>query len=80
MDWAKTTARREGKHLCLGIGCDLYQRIGGSCLRVDIAGSTATMRVSTDQIHKIHLPCLTLTNELWGVYNGYFGSFDGVAL
>ena len=24
MDWAKTTARRDEKHLCLGIGCVLY--------------------------------------------------------
>ena len=24
MDWAKTTARRDEKHLCLGNGCVLY--------------------------------------------------------
>ena len=24
MDWAKTTARRDEKYLCLGIGCVLY--------------------------------------------------------
>ena len=24
MDWAKTTARQDEKHFCLGIGCDLY--------------------------------------------------------
>ena len=28
-DWTKTTARRDEKHLCLGIGCVLYQRIDG---------------------------------------------------
>ena len=30
MDWAKTTARREEKHLCLGIGCALYERFYGT--------------------------------------------------
>ena len=29
MDWANTTARRGEKHLCFGIGCDLYWRIDG---------------------------------------------------
>ena len=24
MNWAKTTARRDEKHLCFGIGCGLY--------------------------------------------------------
>ena len=30
MDWAKTTARRDEKHLSFGIWCDLYQRFYGS--------------------------------------------------
>ena len=30
MDWAKTTASRYEKKLCLGIGCGLYYRIDGS--------------------------------------------------
>ena len=29
MDWAKTTARWDEKHLCFGIRCILYQRIDG---------------------------------------------------
>ena len=29
MDWAKATARRDGKHLSLGIWCDLYKRFHG---------------------------------------------------
>ena len=29
MDWAKTTARREEKHLCCGFECVLYWRIDG---------------------------------------------------
>ena len=30
MDWAKTTAWRDEKHLCFEIGCALYQRIDGN--------------------------------------------------
>ena len=30
MDWAKTTARRDEKHLWFGIGCDLDKRIDGN--------------------------------------------------
>ena len=36
MDWAKTTARRDEKHLSFGIWCPLYQRFYGSfyCIHV----------------------------------------------
>ena len=30
MDWAETTARRDKRHLRLGIWCDLYKRFYGS--------------------------------------------------
>ena len=30
MDWAKTTARGDKKHLSFGISCDLYWRFYGS--------------------------------------------------
>ena len=29
MDWAKTTARRDEKYICFGIGCVLYEKIDG---------------------------------------------------
>ena len=32
MNWAKTTARRDQKHLALGIRCDLYWRFDGMLL------------------------------------------------
>ena len=40
MDWAKTTARRDEKHLCIGIGCVLYKIIDSnffSILMFDIS-------------------------------------------
>ena len=33
MDWAKTTARRDEKHLALGIWCSIYYRFDGKSLQ-----------------------------------------------
>ena len=39
MDWSKTTARRDKKHLCFGIGCTLYLRTDGSTWSALVSGN-----------------------------------------
>ena len=61
MDWTKTTARRDEKHLCLGIGCALYKRIDGTSVTkwTDTQGQEVIPRHQTPQgqpITKLEYP------------------------
>ena len=64
MDWVKTTAKRDGKHLIFGIWCGLYQMFKGN-----VNLMTPIHRVSGDHrggvLAKISLTNCLFANSYW---------------
>ena len=71
IDWAKTTARQDEKHLCLGIGCVLYYRFDGiSCF-------SRQMDHGMDHDHGTMDPMMAMATNDGGGHGGHGGHGGG---